>query len=329
MAQRDGTPRVSLYAAPELGRYGYVEKAWFQPDVRLRSLLDELERRDLLGAVAHSHAPPATREQLMLLHTPDHVDRVRERCARDEGSLDHGPTLARRHVEVAARHVVGAVLHAARALLEGQTRSAFVPIAGFHHALRDEARMYCLYNDPAIVLQWLLGQLEGNLAYIDIDVHRGDGVYTLFESEPRVVIADLHEHPRTLFPHSPSAPGPVSASGPEALRGVGPARGSKLNVPLPPGTDDDAYLERWEEAEAFIRRAAPRFVVLVSGVDGLEGDPLSHQCLSPRVIGEVTRRARAIADESAEGRLLVLGGGGYDLENVAAGWSAVVEALLS
>ena len=113
----------------------------------------------------------------------------------------------RAHVERAATHVVGAVMDATRRILAGEIATAFVPIAGFHHAHAEEARLYCLYNDPVVALSWLLTQLDGNLAYIDIDIHQGDGVYEAFADEPRVHVVDLHEDPSTLFPHSPEAPG--------------------------------------------------------------------------------------------------------------------------
>ncbi len=320
--------RLAVYADSELGRYGYEEKPWFRPTVRLDAFLTELDARSLLDSVALHSAPPATRQELQLFHGGDYIDWVRARCARNEGALDHGPTFARSHIERAAAHVVGAALHATRRILDGTHGTAFIPISGFHHAFADEARLYCLYNDPAVVLSWLLDELDGNLAYIDIDIHQGDGVYQAFAGEPRVCIADLHEDPSTLFPHAPDRPGQGDFAGRRAACGTGAGFGTKLNIPLDPFTDDARYLALWEEAEAFVRAAAPRFIVFVSGVDGLQGDPLSHQSLSLDTIREVTRRVRALADETAEGRLLVLGGGGYDLTNVARGWTTVVETLL-
>ncbi len=317
-----------LYADPELGAYGYDEKPWFLPHVRLEAFLAELERNGLSSRITRASAPPATDEELRLFHTEAHVDLVRARCATNEGALDHGPTFARAHVERAARFVVGAVLDATRKIIAGEAKSAFVPIAGFHHAYRDAARLYCLYNDPAIAIAYALEHLEGHVAYVDIDIHQGDGVYLGYEAEPRVWIADLHEDPRTLFPFTPEAPGEGPMPGRRSERGSGAALGTKLNIPLAPYTSDEAYLALSEEADAHVRAAKPQLVIFECGVDGLEADPLSNQRLSVAAIAEVTRRVRAIADEYASGRLLVLGGGGYELGGVAKGWTAALAALL-
>jgi acetoin utilization protein AcuC len=319
---------LAMYAHEELGRYGYDEKAWFRPNVRQEAFLAELTRQGLDARVSFRTAPPANLDDLCLFHTSEYVSMVREQCTRAEGALDHGPTLARPHMERAAAHVAGAVLDATRRIVAGELRTAFVPIAGFHHAHAAQARMYCLYNDPAMALSWLLRRTEGTLAYVDIDIHQGDGVYEGFSAEPRVCIVDIHEDPSTLFPHSPETPGDGVFPGRRQDDGTGEARGTKLNVALSPHTTDEMYLSVWEEAEAFLRRAKPRFIVFVSGVDGLKGDPLSHQQLTISVVSEVTRRVRRVADEFADGRLLVLGGGGYDIDNVSKGWAAVVSALL-
>ncbi len=397
---------IDLYAGAELGAYGYEEKAWFLPNVRLDALLAELEARGLSRNLRFREAAAATDEQLQIFHSARHIERVRARCATNEGSLDFvpepvaadvgrilaalaeaslsraalraqveaescaglsfddcvawlsgldlltggealritpageallratplrlpGPTYARAGVERAATFVAGAVLDATERILSGECRRAFVPIAGFHHAHREEARMYCLYNDPALALSWALPRIAGHVAYIDIDIHQGDGVYEGFAGEPRVFIADLHEDHSTLFPFTPESPGTGDFGGRRADDGRGLGKGTKLNLALGVGTTDEQYLAQWAEAEAFIRAAEPRFVVFEAGVDGLGGDPMSHQGLTKAAIYEVTRRVRAIADDCAEGRLLVLGGGGYELSSVAGGWATVVEALLS
>ncbi|MFO0755791.1 MAG: hypothetical protein U0359_04840 [Byssovorax sp.] len=319
--------RVGLYAQAALGAYGYAEKPWFLPN-RQDAFLAALAARGLDRRFVRRDAPPATSEEILLFHTPAHLERVRRLCDRNQGALDHGPTLARRSVERAATHVVGAVLDAARCLLTGQLTAAFVPIAGFHHAHAAEARSYCLYNDCAIVLRFLLQHGVAPIAYADVDVHHGDGVYAAFAADPRVVIADLHEDARTLFPHAPEAPGPGPFPGDRTSTGEGPGLGTKLNLPLPAGSNDEVFLRAWDEAEAFLDRYRPAFVVFEAGADGLAGDPLAHLDLSPAALGTVTTRIAALAQRHAGGKLLVLGGGGYDPKNMAEGWCAVAESLL-
>jgi acetoin utilization protein AcuC len=318
---------LAVYFGEELGAYGYDEKPWFRPD-RLDAFLEELRGRGLDREVLLVRAPPAADADILRFHSPAHLERVRRLCALDEGALDHGPTFARRSVEVAATHVVGAVMDAARKLLAGEIRRAFVPIAGFHHAFPDTARSYCLYNDPAIALTFLLQEGVAPVAYVDVDVHHGDGVYAAFASNPAVLIADIHEDGRTLWPHSPEAPGTGPVSGERSSTGEGDARGTKLNVPLPAGAGDDDFRRAWDEVEAFIDHARPAFIVFESGADGLAGDPLAHLRLSPDALRHAAARLGALADRHAGGRLLVLGGGGYDKTNLARGWCAVVESLL-
>ncbi|WP_437681444.1 acetoin utilization protein AcuC [Sorangium sp. So ce131] len=322
--------RVGIYIGRELGAYGYEEKPWFRPHERLEAFLAELRRQGLDREAALIEAPPASDADLFRFHTPAHVERVRRLCARNEGALDHGPTLARETVEVAATHVVGAVMDACRRLLAGELRRAFVPIAGFHHAHAGEARSYCLYNDCAVALSFLSQQgLAGPIAYVDIDAHHGDGVYAAFAGDPRVVVADIHEDGRTLWPNSPASPGAGPVSGERSAAGEGAARGTKLNLPLRAGATDADFLEAWAEVEAFVDGFQPAFVVFEGGADCLAGDPLAHLALSPASLRHAAARLSALADRHAGGRLLVLGGGGYDARNLAAGWCAVVASLLA
>lgn len=317
---------IALYADEILGSYGYEEKPWFLPHLRQQAFLDHLRAAGWLDRVDLRGSVPATEADLTRFHTPEHVRFVRERCATDEGALDHGATSARRSIERAANHVAGTVRAAAEAIL-ADPHIAFVPIAGFHHAHPDVVRMYCLYNDAGVALAWLREHVHGPIAYVDVDVHQGDGVYAGFAADPQVVMADLHEDWRTLWPHSPDEPGEGTFRGRPEDDGEGAGRGTVLNRPLPPGTQDDAFLAAWEEAEAFVRAARPRFVILLAGVDGLAGDPMAHLALTPAVFRTIAARAKRLADEVADGRLLVLGGGGYLLENAVAGWTAVLEGL--
>ena len=132
-----------------------------------------------------------------------------------------------------------------------------------------------------------------------------------FRMEPRVTFVDIHECGSTLFPHTPDSPGQGAFPGNESWTGEGPATGTKLNLPLPAGAGDDVFLAAWERAESFVRSKEPAFIVFESGVDCLEGDPLANLKVTPAAIRHVTARVCAIADEYAEGRLLVVGGGGY------------------
>jgi len=155
------------------------------------------------------------------------------------------------------------------------------------------------------------------IAYVDIDAHHGDGVFYAFERDPDLCIADAHEDGRFLYP----------GTGGAQETGRGAAAGTKLNVPLPPGTDDAAFARIWPTMERFVRSAEPEFILLQCGADSLAGDPLTHLRLSPEMHAHAARRLCALADDCCGGALVALGGGGYNRENIARGWMAVLGAL--
>jgi acetoin utilization protein AcuC len=106
------------------------------------------------------------------------------------------------------------------------------------------------------------------------------------------------------------------------------AAGSKLNIPLPPGTDDAGFAARWPEVVAHLARFEPQFIILQCGADSLAGDPITHLQLSAASHALAARELAALADRLGHGRLLALGGGGYNRANIAAAWNAVVQELL-
>ena len=194
-----------------------------------------------------------------------------------------------------------------------------MPIAGLHHARRDSAAGFCVFNDCGVAIE-TLRQLHAirRIAYVDIDAHHGDGVFYAFEADPELCFADLHEDGQYLYPGT----GGVSETG------RGAARGTKLNIPMPPGADDRAFFRAWEAVESFIDRAAPEFILLQCGADSIAGDPITHMAYSSAAHRHAARRLCILAERHCDGRLLALGGGGYNLRNLAEGWCAVVEAML-
>lgn len=156
------------------------------------------------------------------------------------------------------------------------------------------------------------------IAYVDIDAHHGDGVFYAYEDDPELFIADIHQDGRTLYP----------GTGQATETGKGDAAGTKLNLLLPAGAGSDAFRKAWEQAEAFVAAAAPEFVILQCGADSLAGDPITALRLAAGDHGLAASRLRELAAKHANGRLLALGGGGYNRQNLAAAWCAVVRALL-
>jgi acetoin utilization protein AcuC len=204
--------------------------------------------------------------------------------------------------------------------MDREVRRSFQPIGGLHHARRGAAAGFCIFNDTGVVIETLRAQYGvKRIAYVDIDVHHGDGVFYAYEADPDVIIVDTHQDGRTLYP----------GTGHAHEVGRGEASGTKLNVPLPPGTGDDEYLAEWGRCVQFLREFRPEFFILQCGADSIAGDPLAMLRLSPAAHARVAKDLCELADASAEGRIMGFGGGGYNRRNLAYGWNGVLEAFLA
>jgi acetoin utilization protein AcuC len=307
-----------IYLGEALAAYQFGAEHPFGP-LRYGAFVDELERRGLQQRLCTQRPVQASEAQLEWFHRHDYVERVRGQSESGEGLLDYGDTPAFKGVYEAAATVVGSGLDAVARIMSGECRNAFVPIAGLHHARRSAAAGFCVFNDCGVAIEALRREHGVHrVAYVDIDAHHGDGVYYAFSDDPELCIVDFHEDGRYLYP----------GSGAVTETGSGAAKGTKLNIPLPPGADDNTVAELWEAAEAFIRRSRPEFIILQCGADSLAADPITHLAYTSATHRMVAERVQRIAAEHCQGRLLVLGGGGYLPENIAAAWCEVVEALL-
>jgi acetoin utilization protein AcuC len=309
---------LGVVVSERLARYGFGDGHPFGPD-RHGAFVREFEAQGLHRRSRILEARDASEAELLSFHTAAYVDLVKERSVSGQGFLDGGDTPAFRGVYEAAAVVVGATLNAASAIMSGQCRRAFVPIAGLHHAGRDHAAGFCVFNDCGVLIELLRKQsgLE-RIAYVDIDAHHGDGVFYAFEADPGVIFADLHEDGRYLYP----------GTGSSAEVGKGAAEGTKLNLPMAPGSDDAAFADVWPKVMAHLEKFDPQFIILQCGADSLEGDPITHLRYSARTHGSAARSLAELADRLGHGRVLALGGGGYNRHNLAQAWTAVVENLL-
>ncbi len=310
---------VGLFYGDALRAYAFGHGHPFGPD-RLDAFWKEATARRLEEQVTLFEPETADRSQIERFHTSEYVSWVLERSRAGDGFLDYGDTPAYPGIFEAAATVVGTTLAACRVIMSGQCRRAFIPIAGLHHARREAAAGFCAFNDCGVAIE-VLKQDYGlkRIAYVDIDAHHGDGVYYGFESDAAVVFADLHEDGRYLYP----------GTGAENERGSGAAAGTKLNIPMPPDAGDRQFFDAWEQAEAFIASARPQFILLQCGADSIAGDPITHLRYSTAAHAHAAGRLCALADDSCQGRLLAMGGGGYNRRNLALAWCAVVEALIA
>jgi acetoin utilization protein AcuC len=312
------TGSVCVYVGEALARYNFGASHPFGPG-RLEAFWAETERRGLDRRVQARNPVVAEQATLERFHTHEYVERVKDQSRAGAGYLDYGDTPAFPGVYEAAACVVGCTEDALAHIQRGVCRRAFVPIGGLHHARRNGAAGFCVFNDCGVAIE-LLRDRYGvqRIAYVDIDAHHGDGVFYGFEEDPMVFIADIHEDGRYLYPGTGSA----------SEAGCGLGKGTKLNVPLAPGADDARFREVWPSVEGFVRKAAPQFILFQCGADGLAADPLTHLGYSAAAHGHAARRLCAMAEEFCEGRLLAWGGGGYSLPNLASAWTTVLEAMV-
>jgi acetoin utilization protein AcuC len=311
-------PSVSVYAGDRLGDYNFGADHPFGP-LRHDAFLTQFRQLGLEQQCRLARPRVAQREEIERFHQAAYIDRVQQASTSGTGYLDSGDTPAFPGVYEAAARVVGTVLQAVADLIHGKTRRAFVPIAGMHHARRTAAAGFCVFNDCGVAIETLRQLFDvRRIAYVDIDAHHGDGVFYAFEDDPELTIADIHEDGRYLYP----------GTGAVEETGKGTASGTKLNVPMPPRANDRMFFDVWEYVEDFIDRAQPEFILFQCGADSLAGDPITHLAYTSEAHRHATVRLCALADRHCQGRLLALGGGGYNLKNLADAWCAVTKVMI-
>jgi acetoin utilization protein AcuC len=264
----------------------------------------------------------ATDDELRTVHSDDYLAAVK---TAPRGYVGHGlgtadnPVFFRMHE--ASALVAGGSLFAADEILTGRAARAVNIAGGLHHAMRDHASGFCIYNDCALAIRRLLDGGVSRVAYVDIDVHHGDGVQEAFADDPRVLTISLHQHPATLFP----------GTGNSADIGDPGAEGSAVNVPLPPGTGDDGWLRAFHAVvPALLCAFQPEVLVTQHGADSHFEDPLADLALSVDGQRAAHHALATLADTAAGGRWLALGGGGYSLFRVVPrSWTHLLGILLN
>jgi acetoin utilization protein AcuC len=253
---------------------------------------------------------PASDETLTRIHRPDYLDAVRAApfdpffAGWGLNTLDN-PVFEGMH-EASAR-ICGASIAAAEAVWTGEVTRAVNVAGGLHHAMASRASGFCVYNDPAVAIARLLDQGAERIAYVDIDVHHGDGVQAAFWDDPRVLTISLHETPLALFPGTGF---PDEVGGKEA-------EGTAVNIALPPGTDDAGWHRAFHAIVPSVLRAYdPQLLFTQCGADSHRLDPLADLRLTVDGQRAAYVALRKLADELCDGRWVATGGGGYALVEV-------------
>lgn len=297
--------------SPEVWQRGHGPNHPLKPE-RLQRTFELLDAYGGLKAVNVQIVPPrpATDDELALFHTRQYIDIVR---SLSNGGSHHdiarygfgsGDNPVFPGMYESERLKVGSALVGAELLVKGECDVAFSYSGGLHHSRPAEAAGFCIFNDGAVAIHWLLQQ-GLRVAYVDIDVHHGDGVQAAFYGTDRVLTISLHQVP--LFP----------GSGYVHEMGVGKGKGYSVNVPLPPGTDDETYLWAFHQVvPPLLERFNADIVVTQLGVDTHHNDPLARL--------ELTTHGQTALFEALDKlapKWLALGGGGYDISVVPRAWT--------
>lgn len=268
-----------------------------------------------LGVLDHVELVPTevlTDDQLATVHERDYIAAVHaasedpEQADRSRGlGTEDDPAFSGVH-EASARVAYG-TMEMCRQVWTGEIDHGVNYCGGLHHAMPGYASGFCIYNDVAVGIAWLLDHGADRVAYVDIDVHHGDGVEKVFWDDPRVLTISVHESGRALFP---GTGWPSEVGGPHAA-------GSAVNVALPPGTSDAAWLRAIDSvALPLVQAFRPEILVSQHGCDSHYQDPLAHFAVSVDAQRRAHETLHSLAHETAGGRWVALGGGGYDLGDV-------------
>ena len=313
MSDKSHIRQAVFMHSTQLERYSYPSDS---PFITRRAKMTRkiLQSIGMLSGAGRSErsAGPAGRDVLEKFHSPRYLDVMGQ---AEAGQLDFEGLqmgLGRPDCPVFkgmceyAALACGATLEGARLILDGAADIAFNPSGGYHHAGPARASGFCYINDVALACM-LLAERRKRVLYLDIDVHHGDGVQNAFYDRRDVLTVSLHQSGRTLFP---------GTGFPDEI-GTGAGRGFSVNVPLPVGTYDEAYIRAFQAvAVPLIGSYDPDVIVLELGMDGLASDPLANLSLTNNTHADVIETLLTFAKP-----ILATGGGGYHPANTARGWA--------
>jgi acetoin utilization protein AcuC len=301
--------------SPQFLRYKFTDEHPFNPK-RLEMTFDLLSTLGLVKEHQIVSPRPASDEELMLVHDPVYIDAVKRapQAAKEEErksfrifglNTEDIPLFPDMHE--ATRLVVGGTILAADLVMEGTYAHAFNMAGGLHHAHRRLASGFCIYNDIAVAIAYVKKKYGIRIAYVDTDAHHGDGVQWIFYDDPDVLTISLHETGKYLFP----------GTGAVSERGIGRGYGYSFNLPLEAYTEDDSFLECLiSSLTPLLLKFKPDLIISQHGCDAHRLDPLAHLATTTRVFREIPKFIHELAHEVCEGRLVAVGGGGYDIWRV-------------
>jgi acetoin utilization deacetylase AcuC-like enzyme len=285
---------------------------------RIGWIFSRLRHSGLLGSLVPLEARPASEEWITEIHDPGYVRRVERSCRRGARVIDSMDTAISEGSYDAARLASGAALALCDAVVSGQVEAAFAPVRPpGHHAERDLAMGFCLFNSVAIAARYLQKR-HGlrRILIVDWDVHHGNGTQHAFEDDPDVLYFSTHQ-----YPHYPG-------TGAEGERGRGRGAGLTVNVPMPAGAGDGQFRRAFEDILApAALEFRPEAILISAGFDAHRDDPLSDLLVSDGLYAEMTRLVRSIASEVSASGIVSLLEGGYHPEAMPRSVEAHLRAL--
>jgi acetoin utilization protein AcuC len=305
--------KLAFIYSPETEAFSYPDDCPFKTQ-RAGQTRGRLASFGLLGGPGRIELPPrkASRAELERIHTPRYLDELQRAAAGDLTSAGFQMGLGGMDTPVFkdmydyGAWACGAGLTGVERLLSGEADIVFNLLGGFHHAHAEHAGGFCFLNDVALACHRLAAAGK-RVACLDVDAHHGDGTQKFFYRRKDVLTISMHESGRTLYPWG----------GFENEIGEGPGEGFNVNIPLPAGTYDDAFLRAYLElVPPLLAAYQPDVIVVELGMDILAGDPLTHLMMTNNVVVEV---AQHLLDSGKP--VLVAGGGGYHLEHTVRGWA--------
>lgn len=270
------------------------------------------------GGLGRLTPTEATEDELRLAHTAEYIARVREADARADGHLDGRDTPAWRGMYHRAARAVGGTLLGARAIMRGEVQHAFNPAGGLHHAHADRASGFCIFNDIVIATRVLQREFGlQRIAIIDVDGHHGDGTQALLWDEP-ILKVSLHQYDGRFYP----------GTGSTEERGAGEGYLYNVNLPLMRRVGDDFYQNTFDLfVPPLLYQYRPQFIIVQFGADAHYTDPLVGLRLTTDTYVYLIQRLHRMAHLLCDGRLLFLGGGGYNPPTVARVWAILMATL--
>ena len=262
---------------------------------------------------------PANESDIESVHSEDYVEEVKKLAKEslksknlysDEFGLGTGDCPIFPEMFDASLLIAGGTLKATDLVLDGTIKNAFILLAGLHHAQKSNASGFCYFNDMSIAIQHLRKQ-GYRVAYIDTDLHHGDGVQALHYTDPDVLTISFHESGQFLYPGT----GFSNEIGSEG------AEGSSVNLPFFPYTYDELYQKSFTTyVPSIVESFDPDFIIWQAGVDGHANDPLGHLMLTTNTYQLVGKTIKYLADKYCDGKILGAGGGGYNPFSIARSW---------